>query len=504
MNKLNPYISSFWLEFSKKKEYPKLTENHETDILIIGGGITGILCAYELSKHYQNIVLVEQNELYHSTTGFTTGKITYQHGYWYANLLKDKGLEKAKNYYESNKKALEYIVNQINENNIDCDLEIADAILYARNKEEYLELRKEREAYQKIGIPHYWEEGQMLPFHTYACLKVPNQASFNIVKYLDYILDQINHVTIFENTKVAETIDNSQDVYALTTDNYKIKAKYIINASHYPFYKGFNFYFMKVYPSIAYVTVSTLPEKNTIPSGLYINSIPPVCSIRYVVRDQEKYLMLAGESRDANQIDDFEKELSSLKSLGEKELGITEYLYEWYNQDYESTDQIPLIGQIKSSHSYMASAYKKWGITTSVLASLMLCDLITKGKSKYQELFSPNRCWFTFKSIKYNLKMGKTFFKTKLLKAILDRKLKKDEGSIVKINNKKYGVYIDKEGKAYVVKPICPHMTCTLLFNNVSKTYDCPCHGSRFQYDGKCIDGPSPRDLKLEDIDIKI
>lgn len=501
---MKPYLSSFWLEFSSKKEYPKLTEDYETDILIIGGGITGILCAYELQKHFERITLVDQNELYHSTTGFTTGKITYQHGFCYANFIKGQGLDASKDYYEANKKALDYLVNQITEEHIDCDLEIADGVLYAKTKEEYIQLQKERDAYQQIGIPHYYEENQVLPFKTYAVLRVPDQAAFNVVKYLDYIINKLDKVTIFENTKIVETVDNSEEVYAITSDNCKVRAKYIINASHYPFYKGFNFYFLKVYPSIAYVTVSDLPESKAIPEGLYINFIEPVYSIRYVTRDNQKYLMLAGESRDAKKIDNFEKELFHLKDFGVKELGLTNYYYEWYNQDYDSTDQLPLIGRIKASHSYVATGFKKWGITTSVLASQMITDLITKGETTYQALFSPNRDFCTFKTLKYNLKMGMTFFKTKVLKAIIDTKLKRGEGSIMKINHKKYGVYLDEDGEVYVVKPICPHMTCTLLFNNVSKTYDCPCHGSRFRYDGKCIDGPSPRDLKKVDIDLKI
>lgn len=495
---------SFWLEFSKKQDYPKLKENIKTDILIIGGGITGILCAYELSNYYKDITIVEQNELYHTTTGYTTGKITYQHGYCYANLIKDKGMARAKDYYEANKMAFDYLVNQIKEHNIDCDLDITDAVLYAKTEAEYYDLLKERRAYEALGIDHNWGENQILPFKTYAYLKVPGQASFNVVKYLDHILGRLSDVKIYENTKVTETVDNDQEVYAITTDNYKIEAKYIINASHYPFYKGFNFYFLKVYPTIAYVAVGKVPHEELVPNGLYINSQNPIYSIRYAVRDNEKYLMLAGQSRDANQIDDFKKELSALKTFGKEELSIDEYIYEWYNQDYDSTDMIPIIGRVKSSHSYIATAFKKWGMTTSVLASIMIRDLITKKVNKYEKLFNPNRSFLTFKTIKYNLKMGKTFFKTKLLKAIIDNNVKKGEGSIVKIINRKYGVYIDQDGKTYVVKPICPHMKCTLLFNNVSKTYDCPCHGSRFRYDGKCLDGPAPRDLELLDIDLKI
>jgi nitrite reductase/ring-hydroxylating ferredoxin subunit/glycine/D-amino acid oxidase-like deaminating enzyme len=400
------------------------------------------------------------------------------------------------------------MVNRIKENNIDCDLEMADAVIYAKTEEEYNDLQKEADAYDKIGIPYEWTEEKILPFETNAYLRVSNQACFNVVKYLDYLLDHIDTdvVNIFEYTKIVKTKEDDEGVMAVTGDDYKIRAKYIINACHYPFYKSFNFFFTKIFPNISYATISETPKdpetgKELVPYGMYINDKKPVYSLRYVLKDGNHMLMLGGNSRDAHQINDYGKELEDLKDFGKGNLKISHYEYEWYNQDYQSTDKIPLIGRIKKSHSYVACAFNQWGMTTSTVSSLVIRDLLIKGNSSYMEVFDPNRCFLTFKTIGYILKMGKTFFETKLLKAILDNNIKKDSGSIIKVGGKKYGVYVDKLGKVYVVKPICPHMHCSLLFNNVAKTYDCPCHGSRFRYDGQCIDGPAPKDLERVDSD---
>lgn len=493
---------SFWLDFSKKKSFPKLTENKETDILIIGGGISGILLANELVKYFNKIILVEQHELYHGTTGYTTAKVTYQHGYIYHDLINKHGVQRAREYYLANKMALEYFLEIVKTNNIDCDLEIVDAILYALNENEKNDLNNEKKAYEKLGITY--EEGDAnLVFETWGALKIKNQASFNVVKFLDYLLENLDYtkIEIYENTKIKETLDLTKPI-AITLDNQKIKAKIIINASHYPFYKKFNFFFMKLIPSISYALVGDKSEL-VFPKGIYINTSNPTRSIRYVKKDNEELILLVGNSRDSHEIKDFQTEMSNLKYFGIEELGMQDFIYEWYTQDYQVPDLIPLIGRIGQSNMYLATGFNKWGMSSSFLSAIIIRDIIVKGMHKFEDAFSPKRNFFNIETIGYNFKMIKTFFKTKIINLVKDNNLSLNEGAIVNIRGKKYGMYLDESGKLYIVNPICPHMRCTLLFNNVSKTYDCPCHGSRFSYDGKCIDGPSKKNLKLLKIKMK-
>lgn len=487
---------SFWLDCTNKKNFPKLQRNEHTEILIIGGGITGILLAYHLQNYFDNIILLEQNKLYHGTTGHTTAKVTAQHGYLYYDLINMHNTKIAKEYYEANQKAVDYLKELVTKEQIDCDLKICNATLYAMNEEEIKLLKNEEQAYQILGIP-YLKEGANLGFKTSKSIKLEDQVSFNVVKFLDQILERIdnNKVKIYEHTKVKKTILGDK-LQAITIDDFVVNAKQIINASHYPFYKSFNFYFTKLVPSISYAVVAKKNDNIKIDHEMFINVSKPVRSLRYIYQGDEEFILLAGNSRDTSDFSDFEQDLRDLKEFGRNHFQIDEYLYEWYTQDYQVTDYIPFIGRIKDTNMYMATGFNKWGMSHSILASLMITDLIVKGGTKYQDLFNPSRKVLFAKTLSYNLKMVKTFVKTKLINQIKNIELKQNEGKIDRINGKKYGFFKDENNKIYIVKPVCPHLGCSLLYNNVSKTYDCACHGSRFKYDGTCIDGPANKNLE--------
>lgn len=486
---------TLWLDFSKKSNYPKLDKNLDVDILIIGGGICGILLAYHLQKYFDKIVIVDQNKLYHNTTGHTTGKVTSQHGYIYYDLINMHSKTIAKEYYKANQLAVNYLKELITNEQIDCDMEIVNATLFAMDDNELQMLKNEEQAYQMLEIP-YLKETITIGTNNYQALKIPNQIAFNVVKFLDHILAKLDEqkVSIYENTKIKKTITQLEPL-AVTTEGFIIKAKQMISASHYPVYRGFNFYFTKLIPSISYVVVGKAIDTLNLDNEIFINIANPARSIRYGYKDNEKYIILAGNSRDSSKMNDFEEEINDLKQFGKDHLQITEYLYEWYTQDYQVCDLIPFIGRIKNTNIYMAAGFNKWGLSHSVLASLILTDLIVNGYVKYEDIFNPNRKLLLSKTLKYNLKMIKTYISSKLDNQIKDIEIGPNEGKIAKIDGRKYGIFKDSNHKIYLVKPTCPHMGCSLLYNNVSKTFDCPCHGSRFKYDGTCIDGPSNKSL---------
>lgn len=485
-------VLSYWLKDSQKKTYPRLEKNLNVDILIVGGGITGILCAYQLAKQNKyRIALVEKNRLYHSTTGFTTGKVTVQHDDIYHQLIKNKGETIARAYYQANSEAVQGLKKIVEEENIDCDWVDTKAILYAFSEEEAKRLQREQNAYDTLGIPYEWLDKETLPFQTLGGLAVPDQGVFHIVRFLDGILNNLN-VDIYEKTKIIKTNPTEKGAVAETADHYKISAKYIVLATHYPIYKRFNFYFTKIKPTCSYVAIAH--EFAIKPENAYINLIDPVLSIRFLDSADPK-LMVAGFGHDVKNYYSYLDQIHKLIAMATERLGAKDFTEEWYNQDYESMDMVPLIGKITDAPLYLATGFRKWGITSAFVASLIIKDLIEGINNQYAYLYDPNRNKNTFKTVCYNFAMLSTVIKTKLLTVPKSIKINPGNGRIIQHKGSKIGLYIDQNGKTYSVKPICTHLGCTLRFNNVTKTYECPCHGSRFNYDGTSLDGPAVRNL---------
>ncbi len=441
-------MKSCWLFDETKNKYPSLEGLIDTDILIIGGGISGISLAYELKDINKKIILVEQNELYHGASGYTTGKITFQHSFIYQELIKKFGPSKAKMYFDANREALSHILEIINQHQLKCDLVISDNYLFdSQNKLKY---EKEKLAYDSLDIS-YKEE---LIFKNKA-LKVENQAVFNIVKYLDgllKILDKCDNVKIFEHSKVLKTKFLNKGNFALG-EKFNIKAKIIIFACGYPCYKNFNFFFLKLKPVISFVTECKTCQKIT-------SSVMDYASNVFSFRPyNEDSALFSGESIDSAKLKSY-REINNLKTR------INEYFPEalekrsWLNQDYQVLDKVPLIGRLKKD-VYLMTGYNKWGITNSVFASRMIKELIINNYSPYEKLFSPKRSINIFEYLSYICENIYSFVKSK-----------------IKYHGKK-----------------CTHLHCNLRQNPIDKTFDCPCHGTRYRMDGIVITGPAKKNI---------
>lgn len=470
-------LKSMWHDTINKKNYPELKENIKTDVLIIGGGITGISCAYELKDHFDNITLVTMNELYSGTTGYTTAKITYQHGYLYYDLLKKLGLKKALSYYQFNKKGLNRISEIIKKENIDCDYKEVSSYLFSYQNEEK-NLKNEFRAYDEIGI-----KGKLTTIDDLSklALQVDNQGQFNPLKYLQKLIG-ITNIKIYENTQIINI-----EVNTAFTKNNKITADYIIVATNYPIYPNHNLFFTKLIPSVSYV-IAGKPNKQ-IKNGNYINTTSPIVSIRY----QNDIMLLGGMSHKTKYIKKPNEEYNKLTEIGNKYFEL-EYQYGWSTRDFISIDNLPFVGHLEKN-IFVATGFGKWGMTNSVASSILIKDLILNKDNRFKKVFNPRRCIISKSYLKYNITMPKTIIKSKKIYEHIS-KLDKGEGKVIKLRFTRYGVYRDDNNKVHIVKACCTHLGCGLLFNKVDRTYDCPCHGSKFNFDGKVIAGPAKKNLK--------
>ncbi|MGN8647002.1 FAD-dependent oxidoreductase [Gracilibacillus sp. HCP3S3_G5_1] len=495
---------TIWLE-SNLKSFDALTESIETDVTIVGGGITGILSAYLLSEQGMRVVLLERGRLLHGTTGHTTAKVTAQHGVLYNELLQHVGLENTQKYYQSQAEAIQFIRQITEQYKISCQFDQQDAILYTNDEQNKQKLEDEANAYQKLKISG--ELNDAIPFSIphKSALIMYEQAQFHPTDFLKILVEKIeeNGGTIFEDTTAVD-IDYQNKVVVRTARNYNVLSDHVIVATQFPFYEGQAFYSTRMYPSRSYVL--GLTSNHNYPGGMYLDIDQPKRSIRYVKHENETIWLLGGESHKTGQ---YNKENTNpyhdLQSFGAQYLDVKNWQYKWSTQDFITLDKIPYIGSLNKRHPnvYVATGFRKWGMTNSVVAAHLLSDLIMNRDNPYKELYQPQRFHADpdiKKFISYNSNVTKEFVKGKLTVNNEHKDLKPETAIKRKHDGQIVGIYKDKQSRIHAVDTTCTHLGCECNWNQTEKSWDCPCHGSRFSYDGTIIEGPATKHLKKIDL----
>lgn len=499
-------MSSLWLNSMNCKEYDSLKDDITTDVCIIGGGIFGLSCAYYLSNSGVDVTVLDRNNLMEGVSENTTAKITSQHNLIYKYLIDSLGEEKAKQYFKANEQAIENIKDIVNTEKIDCNFEIQDSFVYTTEKEEVQKIKLENEAVHKLGGKSEFTLETGLPFKVLGAIKFPNQAQFNPVKYACGLANRVvkNGGKIYTNTCVCNIEQKSGDFVTITKENC-VKSKFVVLASHYPFIDRLGYYFLKMYQSTSYVIGVDIQDE--IFKGMYINTKDPIYSYRFA-KDKDKDILLVGgaDHKTGSKID-----LSNAYEILENEVKRyypnANVLYRWNTEDCISLDKIPYIGEFSNlmPNMYIGTGFNKWGMTSSNVAANIINDKILGRKSEFEEVFKSTR----LHPVKNSEEMGEMLKET--VNSVLINKfkvpemdiqnLKNNTGTVLEYDNEKLGIYKDEKGQIFAVKPNCTHLGCLLSFNNLDKTWDCPCHGSRFSYTGKNIYNPAIKDLEVIDIE---
>ena len=499
--------NSFWIETTNKTNYPKLEKDIKADVCIVGGGIVAAITAYLLSDSGLKICILEKDKVCSGVTTNTTAKITSQHGLFYDYLLNNFDFNFAKKYLDSNEEAISLIKNIIEKEKINCDFEMQNAYVFTTSKQEDEKIKKEVEVVNKLGLNAEYLTNIPLPIKdVLSAIKFPNQAQFHARKYVLNLFDIISKkgVKIFENSKVVN-IKHNADYYSVYTDSNVIKSKYVVMATHYPIKNFPGFYFLKMYQSKSYaIAVDT---KEELFPGMYINSWDPIISFRTVPYNNSRLLIVVGGDNKTGATDiQIEDKFNNLENYVKNIYPHMEVKYRWSTEDCITLDKVPYIGEFSNLYKnmYIATGFKKWGMTSSHVAGKIISDKILNKESKYSEIYTATRLG-PVKNIKelgnmlkesvYSLVINKTKHALNSLDDISN-----GNGGIVNFNNEKIGVYKDNFGKMFAVKPYCKHLGCELSWNNLEKTWDCPCHGSRYDYTGKIITEPTKKNLDIIDI----
>lgn len=522
--------NSLWIASvdEKDRQYKSLGEDKYADVCIIGGGLTGLTTAYYLSRAGKSVIVLEKDKIGNHTTGNTTGKITSQHGLFYDYLIESVGMEKSKQYLEANEQAINNIEKIVNEEKIECDFERVDNFVFTQDKNYIQKIKDEVEAVKILGFNAEFTKNIDVPIkvkennkveqakeeiigktgddisiskEVLAAIKFPNQAQFNSYKYIIGLANKIeeNKGEIYEYSKVTD-VKAEDDLYVVETKNAKVKAEYVVIASHYPIINFPGFYFMKMYQETSYLIA--VETNGKLFDGMYINAEEPSISLRTAIYNGKRILLVGGMNHKTGAKIDLKQAYEKLEKIAKRLYPDCKVIFRWNTEDCVTLDKIPYIGEFSNlmTNVYVGTGYKKWGITSSNVAANIITDNILGKENKYEKVFNSKRLKpiknykelrNMLKEVSYSLVINRLRKKDNLLKNI-----NKGEGKIVEVEGKKVGIYKDKEGNIYAVKPYCTHLGCELSWNNLDNTWDCPCHGSRFTYDGRNIYDPAIKDLE--------
>lgn len=495
---------SYWKTSVELPSFPQIKEDIDVDVCIVGGGITGIISAYLLAKEGLKVAVLEADQLLSGTTGHTTAKVTAQHGLIYDELITNIGESQAKRYYEANRQALQFIEETIHELQVDCDFENEDAYVYATTKEYAKKVEKEKEAYDKLGIDGELVETIPLNIEVENAIIMKKQAQFHPLKFLSRLIEELKEmgVQIYENT-TAVNVESTSYVTVLTNKDYRITANHLLICSHFPFYEGLGLYSTRLYADRSYV-VAGKPAKSY-PGGIYVSADQPTRSVRSVRIEGEEVVLAVGENHKTGQGKDTIYHYEALRDFGEQVFGWEEMLYRWSAQDITTIDKLPYIGEITSNEPniLIATGYRKWGMTNGTLAALLMRDIVIGRKNPFEDLFTPSRFHATpsIKNLlKQNLNVAGQLIKRKLETSNMNLEaLERNEARIIRYKGERKGVYRDSSGQLYIVDTTCTHIGCEVEWNSGDRSWDCPCHGSRFSYNGDVLEGPAEKPLQKHD-----
>lgn len=490
---------SIYEEDTKETSYPILKEDTRADIAIIGGGIVGITLAYLLKDSKQKVIVLEADRIAKGTSLRTTAKLTPCHGLIYDWLLHTKSPGKAKQYASINQEASEFVRHTISKEKIECDLRKSPSYVYTTKEENVRKIQDELETCKRLNIRMTYKENLPINMPVKAALEYEEGYLFHIRKYLLRLAECFveSGGTIYEQTPIQAI--QPDEITGLQAENGSyVHARKIVIASHFPMYDGLGLYVTRLQMKREYV-IGVKVSEDKMPEGNYISADIPRFSIR-PVPEKGVVLIAGGEHRTGDDMKEC-THFDELRAFAKQVFDSDEALYHWSTQDYVTSDKMPYVGYLNSKHShdvYVATGFNKWGMTGGTSAALVLKEMLTTGRSEYEELFNPRRAgaFGGQNFLKYNIEGIKNYIQGKLHQASIEVLPEKGEAITTRLDDGNlYGIYQDEDEQYHIVDIVCPHIGTILRWNSAEKSWDCPFHGSRFSIDGEVLEGPSTHGL---------
>jgi glycine/D-amino acid oxidase-like deaminating enzyme/nitrite reductase/ring-hydroxylating ferredoxin subunit len=493
--------TSVWVDTGPQPDArPRLETDVDADVAVIGGGMVGITTALLLQEAGARVVLLEAGRLAGGVSGYTTAKVSSQHGMIYDQIRSHFGSDGARTYGAANEAALAWIAGRVEGAGIDCDFRRRASYAYLSPGSNRADAEREAVAALDAGLPAALVEETPLPYPVAAAVRFDDQAEFHARKYLLALAEPLDEV--YEHSHAVQVDDDAR--CTVKTPGGSVTADHVVVATHYPFLDR-AFAFARVSQQRSYALLCRIAGEP--PDGMFISGDSPTRSVRAVPLDGEELLLVGGEGHKTGEGGDTEERYRALEDFAREHWDVESVEYRWSSQDGTTIDGVPYIGSLTPGNDQvlMATGFAKWGMTGGTAAAMLLSDRVLGRENPWAGLFNPNRVkpHAAVKFVEENARVGLHFAGDRLTKRgtrpIED--LAPGEGDIVRHAGEKVAGHRRDDGTLVAVSPLCTHLGCQVNWNTAERSWDCPCHGSRFSPEGEVLHGPAVHRLETKPIE---
>ncbi|WUI04088.1 FAD-dependent oxidoreductase [Spirillospora sp. NBC_00431] len=489
---------SYWMATSQAKTYPALSEDAETDVAVVGGGIAGIATAWELARAGRSVMLLEADRLAAGVTGYTTGRLSAAHPWIYAQLRDGHGMETARLYARSQQEAVEHVVATAEKLGIDADIERRPSHVYVEQRDRVQDLKAEVEAARQAGLAATFVSGTDLPYEVAGALRVDDQVQFHPRRYLLALIEELARAggRVHEHTRVVE-MDEGRPSRLVTDTGMAVRANEVVIATLFPVLGGSGLG-PRLTPLRELVIATPIGEERD-PGGMYITREENTRSVRTApYRDGQRLLLITGESFPPG-TSDVAARRHHLVEWTRRHFQVDDIAYWWAAQDLDTADKIPYVGRV-SDNVYVATGYARSGMSHGIMSSKLLTGLICGQEPAWAGVYAPGRRHFAHEIGP----ISKTLW-SKTRRAASDHaramatsadEIPLGSGAVIRHHGRLRAVYKGDDGTTHWLSAHCSHFRCLVSFNHTERVWECPCHGCRYAPDGSVLQGPATADLQ--------
>jgi glycine/D-amino acid oxidase-like deaminating enzyme/nitrite reductase/ring-hydroxylating ferredoxin subunit len=490
---------SLWLATAEPTGYPPLAGDRSCDVAVLGGGITGLTTAYLLKRDGARVVVLEGRRVGSGVTGCTTAKVSALQQTVYRELRHRHGNDGAATYADASLAGVKLIAELAADEAIECNLERRAAFTYAAEESERSRVESEHDAARTAGLPVRMVDQLDLPYATYGAVCLDDQLQLHPVRYVQGLARAVDGdgSAVFEDSPALEV--DSAETCRVRTERGTVTAQQVVVATHYPLLDR-GLFFARLEPTRSYCIAAGI--RGAAPQGMSISTGEPTRS----VRSFGELLVVGGESHPTGARKATPERYRRLEQFARQHWGVTDITHHWSAQDPVSWDLLPVIGRYhpRSQRLFVASGFHKWGLSSATFGARIISDLITGRENQWAARFDPSRIGIRGlpRLAQMNTKVAADFVGSRLIptvtKATSD--LPRGEARVVRDGLGKTGVFRAGDGEIHAVSLRCTHLGCLLRFNAAEHSWDCPCHGSRFDINGAVLEGPATSPLERKSI----